>query len=235
MDRKIKPNPTFYIMITKLFKLLIPLLLYAFGREFIATVQMISFADLYQKIFLIALGGGFLFTTLFVKAHGYLAILSHELTHNTLGVLTFNKPVGLNVEANMGGVFMFQGKHNIMSVLSPYFFPLITVFIFPIYFILASSGAEVYFGLLGASLGFSFSIGIRQAHRHQPDFQVYGVTWSYLIILFFQILIFGLLISFVIGRMPMLVSFVKMSADHIIELYEILKALVMMGLDMIKN
>ncbi|MFA8434088.1 MAG: hypothetical protein ACEPOZ_06185 [Marinifilaceae bacterium] len=222
-------------MITKLFKILIPLLIYAFGRELFATIQMISFADLYQKIFFIALGGGFLLTTLFVKAHGYLAILAHELTHNTLGVLTFNKPVGLNVEANMGGVFVFKGKHNILSVLSPYFFPLITVFIFPIYFILASSGAEVYFGLLGVSLGFSFSIGIRQAHRNQPDLQVFGLVWSYLIILFFQIFIFGMLISFVIGRMSMLISYVTMSGDHIVELYEIGKALVMMLVDMVKE
>ncbi|WP_282125838.1 hypothetical protein [Marinifilum flexuosum] len=222
-------------MITKLFKILIPLLIYAFGREFIATLQMVSFADVFQKIFFIALGGGFLFTTIFVKTHGYLAILAHELTHNVLGVLTFNKPIALNVEANSGGYFAYQGKQNILSVLSPYFFPLLTVFIFPIYFILASSGAEVYFGLLGATLGFSFSIAIRQGKPHQPDLHVFGITWSYLIILFFQILIWGLLISFVIGRIPMLVSFVKMSTDHIIELYEIAKVLVMMGLDMIKG
>ncbi len=222
-------------MITKLFKILCPLLIYAFGSELIATIQMISFADAFQKIFLIALGAGFLFTTIFVRTHGYLAILAHELTHNTLGVLTFNKPIGLNVEANSGGVFVFKGKHNILSVLSPYFFPLITVFIFPIYFVLASSGALVYFGLLGASLGFSFSIAIRQGKPHQPDLHVYGIVWSYLIIFFFQILIWGLFISFVIGRMPMLVSYVKMSRDHIVELYEIVKASVMMLLDMING
>lgn len=222
-------------MITKLFKLLIPLLIYAFGLELLATIQMISFADTIQKIFLIALASGFLFTTIFVRAHGYLAILAHELTHNILGVLTFNKPIALNVEANSGGYFAYRGKQNILSVLSPYFFPILTVFIFPIYFILASSGAEVYFGLLGATLGFSFSIAIRQGKPHQPDLHVFGIAWSYLMILFFQILIWGLILSFIIGRIPMLISYVKMSGDHIIELYEILKAFVMMLIEMIKN
>lgn len=222
-------------MITKIFKLICPILLYAFAREFWETIQMISFADWYQKLFFIALGGGFILTTILVKAHGYLAILTHELTHNLLGIMSFNKPVALNVQANMGGVFVFNGKHNIMSVLSPYFFPIITLFVFPIYFILASAGADVYFVLLGISLGYSFSISIRQAHPNQPDLQVYGVKWSYLIILFFYILIYGLLISFVIGRMPMLISFMKMSWGHLVELYEIGKALVILLISELKG
>ena len=221
-------------MFTKLFKFLCPFLLYAFGREMIQTVQMISFDDMYQKVFLISAFGAIAVTHILVRTHGYLAVLSHELTHNVLGVLTFNKPIALNVEAQKGGYFAYKGKQNILSVLAPYFFPLISVFIFPIYFILASSGATVYFGLLGASLGFSFSIAIRQAKPHQPDLHVFGVGWSYLFILFFQVLVWGLFLSFVIGRIPMMFSFVKVSGGHILELYDVGKALVMIGIEYVK-
>lgn len=214
-------------MITKLFKIICPLLIIGYGQELIATIQLISFADVYQKVFLIALGSSVVLSHLFVRTHGYLAVLIHELTHNLWGVLTFNKPIALNVEANKGGQFAFQGRHNVMSVLSPYFFPTIAVILFPFYFILATSGAVIFFGMLGAALGLSFSISIRQCKPHQPDLHVYGVGASYMMIVFFQIMFWGILLSFVVGRMPMVIGFFKMGYFNLINLYELAKGLVM--------
>jgi hypothetical protein len=217
--------------LTKLFKWCVPLLLYAFGRELWTVIRLISFEDLYQTTFFASAGAGLVITHLLVRTHGYLAILTHELTHNVLGILTFNKPIALNVEANSGGYFAYQGKQTIISVLSPYFFPLITAVIFPIYFILAGSGAIVYFGMLGFTMGYSFSIAIRQGKPHQPDLHVFGIGWSYTMILFFQILIWGILIAFAVGRIPMISNFFTSAIDHILELYVIIKA----GFQLITN
>lgn len=211
---------------TKIFKILCPVLILAYGMELFSTVQMINFSDIYQKVFCISLVGSIVLSHIFVKTHGYLAVLLHELTHNFWGVLTFNKPVGLSVQANQGGKFVFQGRHNIMSVLSPYFFPMLTVLFLPFYFLLATSGAAVYFGILGATLGLSFSISIRQCKPHQPDLHVYGVGASYMMVLFFQILFLGLILSFVVGRMPMLVSFVKSGYYNIVFLYDLILSLI---------
>lgn len=206
-------------MITKLFKILCPLLIIGYGMELVTTIQLISFEDSYQKIFFITLGASVVLSHLFVKTHGYLAVLIHELTHNFWGVLTFNKPVGLSVEANKGGQFVFRGSHNIMSVLSPYFFPTIGVILFPFYFILATSGASIFFGMLAAALGLSFSISVRQCKPHQPDLHVYGVKSSYMMVLFFQIIFWGIFLSFVIGRMPMVTGFFKMGIYNLIDLF----------------
>jgi hypothetical protein len=211
---------------TKLFKGLSPLLIYAFGSELIETITYVSLGDIIQAVFLISVALSFVGTHLLVKTYGYFAVLVHELTHTIWGVLTFNKPRALNVLAGQGGNFVFQGKHNLLSVLSPYFFPTLAFAVFPIYFIVSTTGALVYFGLLGATLGFSFSIALRQCKPHQSDLHVYGVRWSYSIILFFQIFIWGLFLSFVIGRMPMVWSFITMGIDNITELYGLGRSLI---------
>jgi hypothetical protein len=191
------------------FKIALPLLIFGYGLEFFSLFGKISFRDEVQLFFFVGIVGSFLLTQYFVRTYGYLAVLIHELTHNLLSVLTLNKPMALQVDGSGNGAFYFAGRHNYLSVLAPYFFPTVAAFIFPIYFIIANSAANIYFGLLGLALGFSFSISIRQAGRHQSDLQVYGLFWSYLIIIFFQILLWGIFISFSQGRFDAIGSFLE--------------------------
>lgn len=165
--------------------------------EILCTIQ---FSDKIQLAFGISFLTTALISSVTIKAHSYFAILVHELTHNLWAVITFNKPVAINVKAQRGGQFQFAGKQNILTLLSPYFFPIFSFFWIIIYGLISYQAQLIYFIILGISYGITFSIGVRQANYNQPDFRPFGVFWSYTFIFFFQIIIFSVILSFVIYK-----------------------------------
>lgn len=180
-----------------LFSLCLPLFTYTYACKLGELFSAINLTILREGYFMYSFVFAFLLTLFFLSANNFFAILNHELTHNLWAVLSFSRPTSLQVKAGKGGNFAFNGRKNIMTVLSPYFFPLTTLFLFPLYFIISPSYTQYYFLALGLSFGYSVATEIKQAHYAQPDLKVYGLLPSYLIIIFFQIFIFGLLLFFV--------------------------------------
>lgn len=180
-----------------LFSLCLPLFTYTYACKLGELFSAINLTVLREGYFMYSFVFAFLLTLFFLSANNFFAILNHELTHNLWAVLSFSRPTSLQVKAGKSGNFAFNGRKNIMTVLSPYFFPLTTLFLFPLYFIISPSYTQYYFLALGLSFGYSVATEIKQAHYAQPDLKVYGLLPSYLIIIFFQIFIFGLLLFFV--------------------------------------
>ncbi|MEG1554073.1 MAG: hypothetical protein RR363_03525 [Rikenellaceae bacterium] len=177
--------------------LCLPLFIYTYSLGLWELFCLIDLSNIREASFAYSFVTASLLTFIFLSSDSFFSILNHELTHNLWAVFSFSRPTSLEVKAGKGGNFAFKGRKNIMTVLSPYFFPLITLFLFPLYFIISNNYVQYYFIALGLSFGYSFATEIKQAHFSQPDLRVYGLLPSYLIILFFQVFIFGLLLSFV--------------------------------------
>lgn len=197
-----------------LFSLFLPLFAYTYAAKLWELFSVIDLTVPREGYFTYALAFSFVFTLIFFSANSFMSILNHELTHNLWALLSFSRPKSLQVKAGRGGNFAFDGRKNIMTVLSPYFFPLTTLFIFPLYFIISPNYLHYYFLVLGLSFGYSMATEIKQAHYSQSDLRVYGLVPSYLIIIFFQVFILGLLLFFVAGGKNAVLEFITEPAKQ---------------------
>lgn len=197
-----------------LLSLCLPLFTYTYASKLWELFSVINLTVQREGYFTYAFAFALIVTLIFISANSFLSILNHELTHNLWAVLSFSRPTSLQVKAGKGGNFAFNGRKNIMTVLSPYFFPLTTLFIFPLYFIISPSYLQYYFLVLGLSFGYSVATEIKQAHYAQPDLRIYGWLPSYLIILFFQVFIAGLLLFFVGGGKSGVIEFITEPAKE---------------------
>ncbi|MBE9488458.1 MAG: hypothetical protein IMY73_04665 [Bacteroidetes bacterium] len=183
-----------------LFSLCLPIFIYTYSIELWRSFALTNFSSpltiSFVSSFLTMCFVGFIF----FPVNSYFSILNHELTHNLWAVLTFSRPTSLEVKDGKGGNFSFKGRKNIMTVLSPYFFPLSTMIIFPLFFVISSKFLIYYFILLGASFGYSFAMEIKQINLSQTDLRVYGLVPSLIIITFFHIIILSFIFIFVQSR-----------------------------------
>lgn len=173
----------------------------AYAKVLWGLLDAINLGSPYSSAFVWSFLAMAFITLFFISSHNFFTILNHELTHNLWAVLSFSKPKTLQVRDGKGGNFAFSGRKNIMTVLSPYFFPLITAFIFPLYFIINGRFMPYYFAVLGLSFGFSLVTELKQIHLGQPDLRIYGLVPSFIMIIFFQIIIIGFFAAFLSGRM----------------------------------
>lgn len=195
-------------MLVKIISILLLPFAYFYGVELYAKLFEISLKSDPQLYFGGALLLSFVLSFVLFSGTGFVAALNHELTHGFWSLLSFKKPVSFTVRSNGSGEFAFEGKKNMMIVLSPYFFPLSALFVIPFFYLLHPVPVWLY-AVLGAAIGSSFSIQIRQIHSKQTDFKVYGLFFSLLIILFFQIVLWGCYLSFVMGGVDSVWLFLK--------------------------
>lgn len=134
---------------------------------------------------------------LFSKNLDHLRTLSHELTHWLVGVMLFKKIHSLNVEEDTGSVVHSGGRFGQMFLsLSPYCFPIHTIVLLLLRFIIAK---EYLFGFdiaVGVTLGFHIGCFISQIGSHQSDITKYGLFRSYVYIaalwmFFFLVIVFS--------------------------------------------
>ena len=127
-------------------------------------------------------------------------VLAHELTHALWGAVMGARVSGIRVSKKGGRVSL--SAHNFLSVLAPYFFPLYTIAVILLYYLLSvffdlSSYYMLWLGLLGFTLGFHFSFTIVALSNPQPDVMEYGRLFSYTVIYVFNMLIVGVLLVMV--------------------------------------
>ncbi|MDZ4198217.1 MAG: hypothetical protein U1E27_02930, partial [Kiritimatiellia bacterium] len=146
---------------------------------------------------LLAFGCGFalwlaLFHGLFRPFRAY--VLAHELSHALWGIFTGARVSGLRISNRGGSVRLSEA--GLFTTLAPYFLPLYTLLLLTVYgvlslFIHPASGQVFWMAALGASWGFhvSFTISIT-LNTPQPDLREYGVFFSAVLILIFNLAIF---------------------------------------------
>jgi hypothetical protein len=169
---------------------------YSFVLQFIEQLFPVINLAQPQIWFWSACGVMALFSLIFIRQSSFIAILKHELCHNIFAILTFRKPTGLHVTAGKGGEFQHEGKTNFLMILAPYFFPLLSA-VMMLISLLDIRSRGLFFGLLGATIGFDLLTALKDIHLKQTDLRKYGLFFSWCFILLVALIFYGMIIAYV--------------------------------------
>ncbi len=133
-------------------------------------------------------------------------VLAHEMTHAICGLLFGADVKRLNVTETGGSVTL--SKSNLLITLSPYFFPFYTVIIILVwaitaYFIRPVPWLPLWYFMIGFTWSFHACFTLNSLSIKQPDIQVYGRLFSYVIIYSLNLMIIAL---WLIGTTPIKAS-----------------------------
>ncbi len=112
-------------------------------------------------------------------------ILAHELTHALWGLLMGASIARIRVKADHGSVVL--SKTNFLITLAPYFFPLYTVLVIGLYYLLVLFYPVERFhlfwlGLVGLTWGFHLTFTVSALLQHQSDIRDQGHLFAYAVI-----------------------------------------------------
>ena len=186
----------------KLFLNIISLLLIIpFGYSFWNEITMFNIDISRNYMFL--LGTIFFFILHFILSNKlqYFSTFEHELTHNIWALLFFKKPRGFHVNTDGSGLFEWSGSTGLLSkvfiLLSPYYFPTITMFLIILSLIIKDKFISIYFLVIGMSFGYHIVSSIKEMHLVQTDITENGNFTSFNIIILMNLIMNGLVIAFI--------------------------------------
>lgn len=112
-------------------------------------------------------------------------ILAHELTHALWGLLMGASIAKISVKEDHGSVVL--SKTNFLITLAPYFFPLYTVMVIVLYYLLMLFYPVERFhlwwlGLVGLTWGFHLTFTVSALLQRQSDIRDQGRLFSYSVI-----------------------------------------------------
>jgi len=198
-------------------------LIYFYGISIIRLFRAIDLGNNLHIYFLLGFIGALIIVRLFLRRISFFITFEHELTHNLWAILTFNKPTGFHVEANNGGLFTYSGKGNFIITLSPYFFQTLNLFLLFIMLFIQLQFYPLFYGLIGFAAGYHLVTDISDIHLQQSDLRVNGLIFSFIVIILGNILMFGLILSFIIsgwsGIWNFMTSGIKGLFDLVIQIF----------------
>lgn len=164
--------------------LLIPIAI-GTGQAFYAMVSNIS---IFSGILYLLERGVLLYLLIHVLVFRpvYLYVLGHEFVHVLATWLCGGKIVSFNVSPSGGNVV--TSKTNVFIELSPYFIPIYTILLGPIFLLLEAVGREprfmpeVFIFFVGFTLAFHFSMTSEALRIQQPDIVKSGLIFSMVLI-----------------------------------------------------
>lgn len=174
-------------------------LIYVFAIAFIHIFSSFDLSSNHQLAFYVAtVASGIVLHLYYRRRSGNMfTTFEHELTHSLLALLTFNRPTGIKVFKSGGGMATYAGRGNFLITLSPYFFLTFTYILLP-FSLLIGDDYMVYFNIaLGITVGYHTASTIRETHLQQPDLKKYGYFFSFVVIILFNILSYGVVIAFI--------------------------------------
>lgn len=141
-----------------------------------------------------AFGGGFalwIIIFLLLPRPMWTYVLAHELTHALWALLRGASVRNISIKRDTGSVTV--SKSDFLITLAPYFFPLYTVVVIAVYYLLSMFVAvepyELFWlGLVGFTWGFHFSFTITTLLQSQSDIRECGRLFSYAVIYLFNVL-----------------------------------------------
>ena len=173
--------------------LMIPLCV-AGTRTLISLVMRLDPGDQAVPYPLMALVLGFLLWQMifmFLPRPARTYVFAHELTHALWGLVMGARVSKFKVSKDQGSVTL--SKTNFLITLAPYFFPLYTVLLILIYYVLwmfveVEKYHSVWLGLIGFTWGFHLSFTVITLMQRQSDIKAYGFLFSYAFIYLMNIL-----------------------------------------------
>jgi hypothetical protein len=149
-------------------------------------------------------------------------VFGHELTHALAGILSGAKIKKFRVGKESGSVVL--SKNNIWITLSPYFIPIYTFIVILVYLIIGwFRDAHLYYSyflfFMGFTIAFHLALTIYIMRIGQSDLKVYGLFFSYVVILSVNILVFDILTVIAFPKEIDLAALIKITYDNILEIY----------------
>jgi len=147
-------------------------------------------------------------------------VVAHELTHTICGLLFGADVKKLNITENGGSVTL--SKSNLWITLSPYFFPFYTVIVILVwvitaYFIKPVPWLPLWYFMIGFTWSFHACFTLNSLSIRQPDIQIYGRIFSYVIIYYLNLMVIA---AWLIGTTPVKASRLCGSfRDHTCSIY----------------
>lgn len=137
----------------------------------------------------------FLLWAMFLSKRGsFWSVIEHEMTHALFALLFFKKVHSFSAKRRRGGNVVIEGD-NFIIALAPYFFPLLSIAIVVIKPSILNQYQWILQGLIGFTLMFHLVHLATEFHPSQPDLQRSGMVFSFIVVLFFNLLFVGLCIT----------------------------------------
>ncbi len=164
------------------------------------------------------LTGGFLFILMefiyFSRKGRFWATLSHELSHAVFALL-FLRPVHrLSATRKRGGLVEIEGG-NFVIALAPYAFPLNSLLLLILSSLIQSNYQLILSGAVGFTYFFHLTSLIKEAYPSQPDLLLSGRVFSYVYIVFFNLLFLMVIVLGINGQWQQLSAFLRDSTQTI--------------------
>lgn len=125
----------------------------------------------------------------------FMHVMGHELTHAFWAVVLGGRIKSLLVSREGGQVTL--SKTNFFIALAPYFFPLYTFLLLPIYFIAAAKFYPVLSFFIGFTHAFHFALTVHSLRDQQSDIIQVGVFFSLSFVYLMNILVLVIVLAVV--------------------------------------
>ncbi|MEW6515978.1 MAG: M50 family metallopeptidase [candidate division FCPU426 bacterium] len=125
----------------------------------------------------------------------FIHVMGHELTHAFWAVLLGGKIKSLSVSREGGQVTL--SKTNFLIALAPYFFPLYTFMLLPIYFIAAPKFYPLLSFFIGLTLAFHLALTLHSLRDRQSDIRQVGVFFSLAFVYFMNLVMVVMVLSII--------------------------------------
>jgi hypothetical protein len=137
----------------------------------------------------------------------FMHVMGHELTHAFWAVVLGGKIKSLLVSREGGQVTL--SKTNFFIALAPYFFPLYTFLILPIYFVAAAKFYPVLSFFIGFSLAFHFALTVHSLKDQQSDIAQVGTFFSLSFVYLMNVIVLVIVLAVVTPEVIGLGEFFK--------------------------
>jgi len=160
---------------------------------------------------------------IFIAKPVSLYVFGHESVHVLATWICGGRVESFNVRSTGGSVV--TSKTNIFIELSPYFVPIYTILLAPVFALVSFSFkgipdlASIFLFLVGVTLAFHFAMTVEVLRMKQPDVAKSGVILSLVIIFVFNLFIITAVFSPFFHTVSF-VSFVKTSAIATVDIYQ---------------
>jgi hypothetical protein len=150
-------------------------------------------------------------------------VFGHELTHAFAGILSGAKIKSFKAGKNSGSVTLT--KDNVWITLAPYFFPLYAFAVIALYLMLGwfvniRLFYPYFLFLMGLTISFHIALTIYIIGIGQSDLKVYGTFFSYVLIIFVNIIVFSLLMIMAFPKETVAAEMVKGFIGASLEFYK---------------
>lgn len=149
----------------------------------------------------------FLLINKYVKNDNFWLTYRHETIHSLFTVLTFNKPIGLNAFKGEGSAH-YMGRPNMWIVLSPYFFPLLSLLLI-IISLLFSKPSNLFYAFLGVFYAIDIVAVKKDIYSDQSDLKKYPFLINAVFVVFNWIFYLGIVFFYVTGNSKAMLHFIK--------------------------